>query len=79
MSQFFSTFDFEILQIFYFLVFLSMAIPFVSFCCYLKLQSLKWKMALLIFLQGSFWAMTLGCVVASILHALNMLEIGDGR
>ena len=60
-------------------MFLSVAIPFVSFCCYFKLQSLKYKMALLIFLQGSFWAMALGCVATPILHRLNLVEITDGR
>ena len=59
-------------------MFLSAAIPFVSFCCYLKLQSLKYKMALLIFLQGSFWAMALGCVATPILQRLNLVEVTDG-
>ena len=59
-------------------MFLSVSIPFISFCCYLKLQSLKYKMALLIFLQGSFWAMALGCVAVPILHRLNLVEITNG-
>ena len=66
-------------QVFLFLSLLTVAIPFVSFCCCLKLQSLKYKMALLIFLQGSFWAMTLGCVATPILYRLNLVEITDGR
>ena len=60
-------------------MFLSVAIPFVSFCCYFKLQSLKYKMALLIFLQGNFWAMALGGVATPILHRLDWVEIKDGR
>ena len=60
-------------------MFLSVAIPFVSFCCYFKLQSLKYKMALLIFLQGNFWAMAFGCVATPILHRLDLVEITDGR
>ena len=75
----FEAYRFSLTQVFYFLFFLSAAIPFVSFCCYLKLQSLKHKMALLIFLQGSFWAMALGCIVTPILHRLNLVEIMDGR
>ena len=74
-----AAFILSLTQVFYFLIFLSMAIPFVSFCCYLKLQSLKYKMALLIFLQGSFWLMALGCLATPILHRLNLVEIPDGR